>query len=74
MTVEAFRQLDDRFGGGNARQALIQYLDSDADRLLRGRYTGTVGSALFSAVAEATLLAAWMSYECATRRCCCGWR
>ena len=24
VTVEAFRQLDDRFGGGNARQALIQ--------------------------------------------------
>ena len=74
VTVEAFRQLDDRFGGGNARQALIQYLSSDADRLLRGRYTGAVGCALFSAVAEATLLAAWMSYECATRRCCCGWR
>ena len=74
VTVEAFRQLDDRFGGGNARQALIQYLDSDADRLLRGRHTGPVRSALFSVVAEATLLAAWMSYECATRRCCCGWR
>ena len=74
VTVEAFGQLDDRFGGGHARPALIQYLSSDGDRLLRGRYTGTVGSALFSAVAEATLLAAWMSYECATRRCCCGWR
>ena len=74
VTVEAFGQLDDRFGGGHARPALIQYLSSDGDRLLRGRYTGAVGSALFSAVAEATLLAAWMSYECATRRCCCGWR
>src|SRR4029077_708039 len=74
VTVEAFRQLDDRFGGGNARPALIQYLGTDADRLLRSRYTGAVGSALFSTVAEATLLAAWMSYECATRRCCCGWR
>ena len=67
VTVEAFRQLDDRFGGGNARQALIQYLGTDADRLLRGRYTGAVGSALFSAVAEATLLAAWMSYDSAPR-------
>ena len=28
VTVEAFRQLDDRFGGGHARQALIQYLNS----------------------------------------------
>ena len=67
VTVEAFRQLDDRFGGGNARQALIQYLSSDADRLLRGRYTGAVGCALFSAVAEATLLAAWMSYDSVPR-------
>ncbi len=69
-----FAQLDDRFGGGHARQPLIQYLATDAERLLRGRYPEDVGSALFSAVAEATLLAAWMSYECATRRCCCGWR
>jgi hypothetical protein len=67
VTVEAFRQLDDRFGGGHARQALVQYLSADADRLLRGRYTGAVGSALFSAVAEATLLAAWMSYDSAPR-------
>ena len=37
VTVEAFGQLDDRFGGGHARQALIQYLSSDGDRLLRGR-------------------------------------
>ena len=67
VTVEAFAQLDDRFGGGHARQALVQYLSADADRLLRGRYTGAVGSALFSAVAEATLLAAWMSYDAAPR-------
>jgi transcriptional regulator with XRE-family HTH domain len=67
VTVEAFRQLDDRFGGGHARPALIQYLDGDGDRLLRGRYTGMVGSALFSAVAEATLLGAWMSYDSAPR-------
>ena len=46
VTVEAFRQLDDRFGGGHARQALIQYLSGDGDRLLRGRYTGAVGQCL----------------------------
>jgi transcriptional regulator with XRE-family HTH domain len=67
VTVEVFRQLDDRFGGGHARPALIQYLSGDGDRLLRGRYTGTVGTALFSSVAEATLLAAWMSYDSAPR-------
>src|ERR1019366_411471 len=62
-TVEMFTQLDDRFGGGHARTALIQYLSADAERLLHGRYTDTVGRELFSATAEATLLAAWMSYD-----------
>ena len=67
VTVQVFGLLDDRFGGGHARQALIQYLSSDGDRLLRGRFTDAVGSALFSSVAEATLLAAWMSYDSVPR-------
>jgi hypothetical protein len=62
-TVELFTQLDDRFGGGHARQALIQYLNTDAERLLHGRFNDSVGRALFSATAEATLLAAWMTYD-----------
>jgi hypothetical protein len=64
-TVGMFGQLDDRFGGGHARQALIQYLSTDADRMLNGKFDDTVGRALFSAVGEATLLAAWMSYDSA---------
>jgi tetratricopeptide (TPR) repeat protein len=64
-TVGVFVQLDNRFGGGNARQALIQHLNTDGQRLLRGRYTAEVGRGLFSAVAEATLLAAWMTYDSA---------
>ncbi len=64
-TVEMFHQLDDQYGGGHARQALIQYLCTDAERLLHGRYTEAVGRALFSSVAEATLLGAWMSYDAA---------
>lgn len=62
-TVDMFVQLDDRFGGGNGRQALIQYLTTDGDRLLRGRFTDEVGRELHSAVGEATLLAAWMTYD-----------
>ena len=62
-TVDMFVQLDDRFGGGHARTALVQYLSTDAGRLLRGRYSETTGRALYSSVAEATLLAAWMSYD-----------
>jgi hypothetical protein len=62
-TAELFRQLDDRFGVGHARQPLIEYLSTDGDRLLHGHYTKAVGRALFSATAEATLLAAWMAYD-----------
>jgi transcriptional regulator with XRE-family HTH domain len=62
-TIDMFKQLDDRFGGGHVRTALIQYLNADARRLLNGQYNETTGRALYSAVAEATLLAAWMSYD-----------
>jgi transcriptional regulator with XRE-family HTH domain len=64
-TVDMFAKLDDRFGGGHARQALIQYLAIDADRILNGRYSEPVGRVLFTAVSEATLLAAWMAYDSA---------
>jgi transcriptional regulator with XRE-family HTH domain len=66
-TVAMFRELDDRFGGGHAREALIRYLQGDAVRLLRGRYPDAVGSVLLSAVAEATMLAAWMTYDSTPR-------
>jgi tetratricopeptide (TPR) repeat protein len=62
-TADMFAQLDDRFGGDHARHSLIQYLDNDVAPLLQGRYTEQVGRALFSTVAEATLLAGWMSYD-----------
>jgi hypothetical protein len=65
VTIDMFAGLDDRFGGGHARGALIEYLSTDADRMLNGRYDDAVGRALFSAVGEATLLAAWMSYDSA---------
>lgn len=64
-TADMFAQLDDQFGGGNARQALIQHLSADAERLLNGRFTDAVGRELYSAVGEATLLAAWMTYDSA---------
>jgi transcriptional regulator with XRE-family HTH domain len=65
VTVDLFAKLDDRYGGGHARQALIQYLRTDADRMLSGVYTEAVGRALFATMGEATLLAAWMSYDSA---------
>lgn len=62
-TADVFAKLDDQFGGDHARHSVIQYLNNDVAPLLRGRYTEPVGRALFSTVAEATLLAGWMSYD-----------
>ena len=64
-TVDLFARMDNTFGGGHARRSLIQYLEHDAADLLASQYTDPVGRALFSAVAEGTLLAAWMSYDSA---------
>ncbi|MDQ1295875.1 MAG: hypothetical protein QG608_3762 [Actinomycetota bacterium] len=64
-TVDMFVAMDNQFGGGHARRALIQYLADDVATLLAGTYTDIVGRDLFSAVAEANLLAAWMSYDSA---------
>jgi len=54
-TVVMFAELDSRFGGGHAREALIKKLSVDGDRLLHGRYSEAVGRELFSAVAEANV-------------------
>ncbi|MFD3561904.1 hypothetical protein ACFWVU_19780 [Streptomyces sp. NPDC058686] len=62
-TAEAFSMLDGRFGGGHARRALIQYLHTDVRPMLDGQYRDAVGRQLHSAVAEALLLAGWMSYD-----------
>jgi transcriptional regulator with XRE-family HTH domain len=59
-----FAELDNRFGGAHARRSLIHFLDRDAASLLTGRYTDQVGCELYAAVAEASLLAAWTSYDC----------
>jgi transcriptional regulator with XRE-family HTH domain/tetratricopeptide (TPR) repeat protein len=56
--------MDNRFGGAHAHRSLIYYLDGEAAALLAGRYTDETGRELFTAVAEATLLAAWTSYDC----------
>jgi hypothetical protein len=62
-TAAAFATLDNRFGGAHARTALIRFLSDDVQPLLSGRHTEPVRQALFVAAAEATLLAAWMSYD-----------
>lgn len=60
---EAFRRLDNSFGGGHARQALVRYLDTEVATMLRGSYNGVVGRELFSAAAVLTRLVGWMAYD-----------
>lgn len=59
-----FRRLDNRFGGGYGRSAVVHYLLDEASPMLTtGSYTPHTGAALFSAIGELTLLAGWMAYD-----------
>ncbi|MFE9725089.1 regulator [Streptomyces sp. NPDC005794] len=60
---ELFRTLDNAYGGGHARQALVRYLEHEAEPMLRGRYGEATGRRLFSAAADLTRLAGWTSYD-----------
>ncbi|WP_069172511.1 regulator [Streptomyces griseus] len=62
---QLFRTLDDTYGGGHARQALVRYLEHEAEPMLRGSYGEALGRRLFSAVADLTRLAGWTSYDIA---------
>ncbi|MET9297452.1 regulator [Streptomyces sp. NPDC003077] len=62
---ELFRALDHAYGGGHARQALVRYLEHEAEPMLRGVYGETTGRRLFAAAADLTRLAGWTSYDIA---------
>ncbi|MFF2732865.1 regulator [Streptomyces sp. NPDC058008] len=62
---ELFRALDNTYGGGHARQALVRYLEHEAEPMLRGSYGEAIGRRLFSAAADLTRLAGWTSYDIA---------
>jgi hypothetical protein len=62
---DLFRTLDQTYGGGHARQALVRYLEHEAEPMLRGLYGETVGRRLFGAAADLTRLAGWTSYDIA---------
>jgi hypothetical protein len=61
--ISMFAEMDNSFGGGHGRRVLVHYLQDEVEGLLRGRFTDTVGDALYSAAAQAMLLVAWMSYD-----------
>ncbi|MGW4301068.1 regulator [Streptomyces sp. NPDC004646] len=62
---ELFRTLDDQYGGGHARQALVRYLEHECEPMLRGVYSEQTGRRLFGAAADLTRLAGWTSYDIA---------
>ncbi|MFJ9635056.1 regulator [Streptomyces sp. NPDC101178] len=62
---ELFRTLDYTYGGGHARQALVRYLEHEAEPMLRGSYGEATGRRLFAAIADLTRLAGWTSFDIA---------
>ncbi|WP_338676265.1 regulator [Streptomyces sp. SCSIO 30461] len=62
---ELFRTLDQNYGGGHARQALVRYLEHELEPMLRGSYPEATGRRLFTAAADLTRLAGWTSYDIA---------
>ncbi|MFF3325977.1 regulator [Streptomyces sp. NPDC002889] len=63
--AELFRTIDHAYGGGHARQALVRYLEHEAEPMLRGTYGEVTGRRLFAAAADLTRLAGWTSYDIA---------
>jgi hypothetical protein len=63
--IGRFAEADNRVGGGRDREALIRHLVANVGRLARGVGSEQVDRALFSAVAEAVLLLAWMTFDVA---------
>ncbi|MFE9855856.1 regulator [Streptomyces sp. NPDC005780] len=61
--AELFRTLDNAYGGGHARQALVRYLEHETEPMLRGTYGEATGRRLFAAAADLTRLAGWTSYD-----------
>ncbi|GIH96104.1 hypothetical protein ACFFMN_37775 [Planobispora siamensis] len=62
--TRSFGELDNRFGGGRIRSAVVKYLDTAVAPLLNdGSYAEATGKELASAAAELTRLAGWMAYD-----------
>ncbi|GII92517.1 hypothetical protein [Sinosporangium siamense] len=62
--TRSFGELDNRFGGGRVRSAVVKYLDTAVSPLLHdGSYGDATGRELASATAELTRLAGWMAYD-----------
>ncbi|WP_197696585.1 transcriptional regulator [Nocardia terpenica] len=63
MMTAAFRELDNKAGGGRVRATIVQYLHGSVAPLLRGNYAEPIGRQLFATTAELTKLAGWAAYD-----------
>lgn len=61
--ASAFRDLDNRVGGGKVRSTIVQYLHSSVAPLLRGSFNEYIGRQLFGSTAELVRLAGWAAYD-----------
>ncbi|ATL69818.1 hypothetical protein [Nocardia terpenica] len=59
----AFRDLDNKVGGGKVRSTIVQYLHSSVAPLLRGSFNEHIGRQLFGSTAELVRLAGWAAYD-----------
>lgn len=63
-TTNAFRQLDNRFGGGHVRSAVAAYLIDEVEPALQvGRFSRGVRRDFQRASAELNQLVGWMAYD-----------
>ncbi|MFI6785161.1 helix-turn-helix domain-containing protein [Micromonospora sp. NPDC050276] len=61
-----YRQLDNQYGGGHARDTVVRCLHQEVTPLLTdGRYDHGTGQRLLSAAAELAQLAGWQAYDTA---------
>jgi hypothetical protein len=58
-----FQEMDVMRGGGHARTALVEYMNSYVFPLLKRDHAATIRSALYEAAAEQAYLVGWMAYD-----------
>ncbi|MGY0234112.1 Tat pathway signal protein [Longispora urticae] len=62
--VAASRSADEKFGGGHARTAVVEYLTSDVAAYLNGTFTADDDrKAMFTAAAELAFLVGWKAFD-----------
>jgi len=62
--VSTFSHMDQRYGGGHARNLVVQYLVSNVADYLRGTFAEDAARrGMFSAAGELSYLAGWMAFD-----------